>query len=117
MSLLARFQMVRSQTTPVVANLMQKDWYTFFWNLYLAATEGLPQPAEVVPLPASPGVYVAIIRGQLHVGGGNVSAVEFSRDGTNWFDTGLVEGFVEMDKADSVRVTYSVAPALTFFPM
>lgn len=118
MSLRASFAMTRNQTPIVGAGgLSQKDWFIFFYNLYLAVTEGKPQPEEAVEIGASPAVYQAIIRGQSHIVGGNVSAVEFSRNGTTWYDTGLVEGFVEMDARDHLRITYSVAPTVTFFPM
>lgn len=121
MTLRARFAMVRSQTPPMEdvggRRMAQKDWFLFFTNLYTAVTDGMSQPAEASVLGASPAVYTAVIRGQAHVGGGNVSLVEFSRDGTNWYDTGIVEGFVEMNTADSLRITYTVVPTLTFFPM
>lgn len=121
MTLRARFAMVRNQTPPIEnigeRKVAQKDWYLFFTNLYTAVTDGLPQSEEEVTIGASPAIYSAIIRGQAHVGGGNVSSVEFSRDGTNWYDAGIVEGFVEMDRADSIRITYAVAPTVTFFPM
>lgn len=121
MTLRARFAMVRNQTPPIEnigeRKVAQKDWYLFFTNLYTAVTDGLPQAEEGALIGASPAIYTAVIRGQVHVGGGNVSSVEFSRDGTNWYDAGIVEGFVEMDRADSIRITYAVAPTLTFFPM
>jgi hypothetical protein len=121
MTLRARFAMVRNQTPPTERigerAVSQKDWYLFFTNLYTAVTDGLPQPEEEVTIDASPAVYTAVIRGQAHIGGGNVSSVEFSRNGTDWYDTGLVDGFVEMDKADSLRITYTVLPTVTFFPM
>ncbi len=121
MTLRAKFSMVRNQTPPVERvgdkPVAQKDWFVFFYNLYLAVTEGLPQAEEAIPLSASPFIYTAIIRGQAHVSGGNVSSVEFSRDGSTWYDTGFVEGFVDMDRTDHLRVTYTVAPTLTFFPM
>jgi len=118
MSLLARFAMTRNET-PIVAQgaLAQKDWYIFFYNLYLGVTEGLPQTEVTIPLIASPMTYTAVIRGQAHIGGGTVSVIEFSRDGTNWYDTGVTTGLVQMDKGDRLRVTYSVAPTFTYFPM
>jgi hypothetical protein len=118
MSLLARFAMVRNQT-PIMAagNLVQKDWFILFYNFYLAVTEGLPQPAVAISLTASPMTYTAVIRGQAHIEGGTVSVIEFSRDGTNWYDTGVTTGFVQMDKGDAIRVTYSVAPTIVYFPM
>ncbi|HEX2243745.1 MAG TPA: hypothetical protein VHK27_10920, partial [Gammaproteobacteria bacterium] len=66
---------------------------------------------------ASPFVYQAVIRGQAHIGGGTVSAVEFSRNGSTWYPAGITQGFVQMDARDSLRVTYTVAPSITFVPM
>lgn len=116
---LPRFSMARNQT-PIQGpqGLVQKDWYIFLYNLYLSVTEGMPQQPEALPLGASPFVYQAVIRGQAHIAGGTVSAVEFSRDrGTTWFNAGISEGFVQMDAQDQLRITYAVAPALTYFPM
>lgn len=121
MTLRARFAMVRNQTPPVEdvggRRMAQKDWFLFFTNLYTAVTDGLSQPAEASTLAASPAVYTAVIRGQAHISGGTVSLIEFSRDGTNWYDTGIVKGFVTMNASDSIRITYTVIPTLTFFPM
>lgn len=118
MGLLAFFQMPRSQQAVLGAGgLMDKDWYRFMVSLYNAATNGLPQPVETLTLGASPFDYTAVIRGQLNIAGGTVSAVELSRDRTNFFSAGLTAGFVQMDAGDVARVTYSVAPTLTYFPM
>lgn len=121
MSLLARFAMVRNQTPPMQRVgeqvLVQKDWYLFFTNLYNAVTEGLPQPEEAVTVTASPMTYTAVIRGQALVRGGTVSLIEFSRNGTNWYSTGATAGFVQMDRGDQLRVTYSVTPNIVYFPM
>lgn len=118
MTLRARFAMVRNQTPILGANeLAQKDWYLFFTNLWTAVTNGLPQAEEAVTVGTSPMTYTAIIRGQAHVTGGTVSVIEFSRDGTNWYDTAITAGFVQMDAGDFLRVTYAVAPTITYFPM
>lgn len=110
--------MNRSQTPLIISGgLPQKDWFVFFYNLYLAVTEGMPQEEQEQTVDASPATYTAVIRGQAHVGGGTVSAIEFSRNGTDWYDTGLTEGFVSMDARDMLRITYSSAPVLTYFPM
>lgn len=118
MTLRARFAMVRNQTPILGAgSLMQKDWYLFFTNIWTAVTEGMPQAEEAVTVTASPMTYTAVIRGQAHINGGTVSVIEFSRDGANWYDTGMTAGFVQMDKGDLLRVTYAVAPTINFFPM
>jgi len=118
MSLRAKFAMTRNQTPIVAAGaLAQKDWFIFFYNLYLAVTDGLAQPEEAIELTASPMTYTAILRGQAHVDGGTVSVIEFSRNGTDWYDTGITTGFVQMDARDLLRVTYAVSPTITYFPM
>lgn len=118
MTLRARFAMVRSQLPIVMERaIAQKDWFLFFTNLYTAVTDGLSQPEEASAVPTSPGIYTAVIRGQALIRGGTVSLVEFSRDGTNWYDAGVVKGFVQMNRGDSIRITYTVLPTLTFFPM
>lgn len=119
MTLRARFNMVRSQTPPIGAGgLAQKDWYLLWTNFWLAITEGMPQAPEAAVVGASPYVYTAVIRGQAHIGGGTVSAIEFSRDeGATWFNAGITSGFVQMDARDLLRVTYSVTPTITYFPM
>lgn len=118
MSLRASFQMVRSQS-PLLGpgSIAAKDWYVFFYSLYNAVTQGLPQAEATITPTASPFAYQAVIRGQLHVSGGTVSAIEFSRDGTTYYNTGVTSGFVQMDVGDFARVTYTVLPTLTYFPM
>ncbi len=118
MSLRSRFAMVRNQTPMVIERaITQKDWYLFFTNLYTAVTDGLPQPEEAATITASPMTYTAVIRGQANISGGTVSVIEFSRNGTDWYDTGITTGFVQMNRSDLIRITYAVAPNITFFPM
>lgn len=47
------------------------------------------------------------------VSGGTVTLVEFSRDGSTWFGMGLLAGQFELDPADSLRITYILAPTVT----
>lgn len=122
MSLLARFAMVRNQTPPTerVGDrvLVQKDWFLFFTNLYTAVTDGMPQAPEAATVGASPFTYTAVIRGQAHIAGGTVSLIEFSRDGgTTWYNAGVTSGFIQMDARDRIRITHTVTPTLTYFPM
>lgn len=90
-----------------------KDWFFFWAGLY----RGLP-PADVEPYTpgVSPDVYSAIKKGSMIVAGGTVSLVEFSRDGTNFYDTGAVAGMFPINASDQLRVTYTVAPTMTFVP-
>jgi len=115
MSLRAPFQMVPSQM-PVTgtSRLMEKSWYVLLYSIYNAVTQGLSQPEEAVTVGASPFVYQAVIRGQVFVNGGTVSAVEFSRNGTDYYPA---TSPVQMATKDFLRVTYSVAPTLIVVPM
>jgi hypothetical protein len=115
MTLRAKFAMVRSQTPVIISNaVMQKDWFLFLTNLYSAVIDGTPQDPEAVTIAASPMTYTALIRGQLFVVGGTVSALEFSRDGTTWYPA---VSPVQMDTRDLARITYSAPPAITYMPM
>ena len=118
MALNARFQMVTPQS-PLAeqGGLAAKGWYRWFTLVYQAVTEGLPQPEEAITVTASPFVYQAVLRGQLLITGGTVSAVAFSRDGTTWYNAGITAGFVQVDARDLVRITYSVLPTVIFVPM
>lgn len=71
-------------------------------------------PLASVTVGASPFTYVAQDSGRLIVQGGTVSLIEAGRKGT-FVTTGLTAGVVPVSRGDSVRVTYSVLPTLTFF--
>ena len=47
------------------------------------------------------------------VQGGTVSKVEYSRDGTTYYDVGVVAGMFRLSPSDFLRVTYTVAPTMT----
>ncbi len=90
-----------------------KDWY-FFWS---GLFRGLP-PGNVEPVTVgtSPYVYSAVKRGSMIVSGGTVSLIEFSRDGTTFYDMGQISGTFPLNASDQIRVTYSVTPDMTFIP-
>lgn len=96
---------------------VSKDWYIFFYNLYQAAINGLPQSVFSVTPGASPYTYQSTRKGQLIVNGGTVSAISLSRDGTTFYTTGQTQGVFQLDFQDFILITYTVAPTLTFFPM
>lgn len=50
------------------------------------------------------------------VSGGGVSKLEFSRDGTTFYDTGSYYGMFTLSPSDMLRVTYTQAPILTLIP-
>jgi hypothetical protein len=50
------------------------------------------------------------------VSGGGVSKLEFSRDGTTFYDTGSYYGMFSLSPSDKLRVTYATAPTMTLIP-
>ena len=87
--------------------------------MVLAVAIGSTAPAVTLPanqaVGASPYVYVNAsgVRQQVLVSGGTVTAVEVSRDGTNYFPAGVLAGSITLNPGDRVRVTYAVAPTMT----
>jgi hypothetical protein len=93
--------------------VIAKDWYFFWTGLF----RRLPPSREAAVTPgASPYIYSAPVGGALIVQGGTVTLIEFSRDGVTWFDVGVVAGMLPVNAADQLRITYAVAPTLTFVP-
>jgi hypothetical protein len=90
-----------------------KDWFLFWANLF----SGLPPGNETaLTIGASPYTYVAAVKGSLIVSGGTVSAIAFSRDGSTFYATGQTAGMFPLNARDSLRVTYTVLPTVTFVP-
>lgn len=90
-----------------------RDWYFFWAGLY----RGLPPENVTEPIAgASPYTYSALRRGSLIVSGGTVSLIEFSRDGTNFYDVGQTSGMFALNATDLLRITHAGAPDLVFVP-
>jgi len=90
-----------------------KDWYFFWTGLF----RGLAPAFEVPITPgASPYIYSPDVKGFVILTGGTVSLVEFSRDGTNFYDYGTTQGQFLLNGADQLRVTYTGAPDMVFVP-
>jgi hypothetical protein len=86
------------------------------WYRWMHDTDvGTPPSAETaVTVTASPFAYQAAKKGFLIITGGTVSLVQFTRVGT--YSTGVVSGMFPVDLGDTITVTYSGAPTITFVP-
>lgn len=78
---------------------------------------GLQLPSQdavvAVALGASPFDYKAPATGYVIVAGGTVSALAYGRDGT--FTTiGVVAGIIPISRGDTLRITYTVVPTVSF---
>jgi hypothetical protein len=88
-------------------------WYRFWQALY----QGRPPGAESVITPGtSPFTYQASQRGFIILQGGTVSLVQFSRGGVTNYTTGQTSGCFSLSAGDSLIVTYSATPNMTFVP-
>lgn len=54
--------------------------------------------------------------GDMIVSGGAVSAIDFSRNNATFYIVGVVSGVFSLSAYDFLRVTYTVAPTMTFIP-
>jgi hypothetical protein len=88
-------------------------WYRWINGMH----QGIPPAAEVsVIVKASPFTYVAPLAGNLIVNGGTVASIQFNRTTGKNYTTGQTSGMFNLSLGDSLIITYSVIPTLTFVP-
>ena len=75
-------------------------------------------PPSTITVTGSPFSYqnTTTFRADVIVQGGTVSKVEFSRDGSTWYDVGVTAGMFGLSPSDRLRVTYTGAPTMTLIP-
>lgn len=84
-------------------------------EMVLQPVERPTSAAEVVTPGASPYTYTATRDGFLIVQGGTVSQLDYRRIATN-VQIGVVAGLFPVQLGDGIRITYTVAPTVTFIP-
>lgn len=86
-------------------------WFRFFERL-----SGKGPAAETVSVTGSPKTIAIGQNGFLTVSGGTVSAIEYRRGTSGAFASiGATSGPVPVRNGDSVKITYTVAPTVTFY--
>jgi hypothetical protein len=77
-----------------------------------------PLPPAGVTVGTSPYLFRSLkgYRQRVVVRGGTVTLIEFSRDGTTFYDVGETSGMFFLDNGDYLRVTYSAVPTMTTIP-
>lgn len=109
-------------TLPAPVDLMRKRlsdlfrWTALAVNELIDRTETPVTAASAQTLSGSPYTFSDVVSdGLLVVRGGTVSLIEYGRQGV--FTTlGIASGLIPVKAGDSVRVTYTVAPTVTFIP-
>ena len=71
-----------------------------------------------ITVTASPFTYqnTTAFNGDVIISGGIVSNIEFTRDNTTFYTVRFIEGVLRLSPSDRVRVTYTVAPTMTYVP-
>src|SRR5271168_158761 len=106
------FNTAPTYDTPLtVKGSIHTAWYRFFQNVYKGAP---PSSETAVALSASPFAYQAPSGGFVIVRGGTVSAIQFTRSATTL--TGQTQGVFPMSQGDTLTITYSGVPSLTWVP-
>jgi PASTA domain-containing protein len=106
------------QTVPFVnpKGLTNVNWWTFLLNVSNQAL-GVNSPAEVTQtVGASPWTFTATIQGSVLVSGGPVTLIGYSHNGSVFYPTGQTGGIFQLSPGDQLQITYTNAPAVTFFP-
>ena len=91
-------------------------------NAMVLALDGLlpdavpqAQPSQAVTVGLSPYTFTASSNGALVIVGGTAALISIIRQGV-LIPSGLVDGIFPMSRLDQVRITYTIAPTVTFLP-
>lgn len=88
-----------------------ETWYQWFTRISQLSAE---RPIDPISLGASPFTYIARTIGHIFVTDGTVSAISLVRSGVAVACPSNI--FIPVAANDSVTVTYSVLPTMTFIP-
>lgn len=86
-------------------------WYRFFVRIAQLSAE---RPIEAISVGVSPFVYTARTIGHVFVTGGTLSSIALERSGVSLAVPSDI--FIPVAANDTVTVTYSVLPDMTFIP-
>jgi len=78
-----------------------------------------PRPVSSITVGASPFVYqnTDFYPEDIIISGGTVSSIEWSRDGSTYYNLGITAGKVRLEVGEYLRVTYTAAPTMTKIPL
>ena len=103
---------IPTYSVPLIqGNKTSSVWYRFLTNFWNGVA---PEVESAITLGASPYSFVSPFRGFLIVRGGTVSAIQFTRSVTTL--TGLTAGIFPLNQGDTLTITYTVLPTVTFVP-
>ncbi len=91
-------------------------WYYLLQLLWRrSGGSGVPLPPVALVPTGSPFLYDTDISGTFIVDGGTVSEISIVRSAQN-IVTGVIAGAIPIMRGDTIAVTYTGAPTMTFLP-
>lgn len=105
-------QKLPNQRVPIAkeGGIVNEAWSRFFQGLVSP-----PSQVEPVTVGASPFDFTSSEPGSLVVRAGTVSAISLVRGGSA-LALGVTSGLIPVGIDDTIRITYTVAPTVTFIP-
>ena len=75
-------------------------------------------PRTTVTVTASPFTFTNTENCSIiaFIAAGTVTAIDFTRDGIVFDGCGLLAGQVSLNPNDKVRITYTIAPTMAYYP-
>ena len=107
---------LQTATTGNTTNISSLTTTTNNNTAAIATLNAAPGAVAPVTVGASPFTFKASQKGALVISGGGLRRVEITRDGTTFYSTGAFRGMFPLSTNDSMRVTFTAVPVLTFFP-
>lgn len=91
-----------------------RGWYQFFAGLWSGQPTGQLSALSVGPSPFS---YVAPVGGSVLISGGSTTQIQLSRDGMNFYVTGVTSGVIPVSQGDTLKVTFPTSvPTMVMVP-
>jgi 3D (Asp-Asp-Asp) domain-containing protein len=85
------------------------------WFRFLQQLVNQPAASAAITVSASPFTYTASFPGNVVINGGTVTGLSVSR-GTTSVTVATTQKIIPLGQGDSVVVTYSVLPTMTWLP-
>lgn len=95
-------------------NIIERTWYQFLSDIWKGRPSGAVSSVSSL---TSPLIYQAQSKGFMIVQGGTVTIIQFTRDRSTNYNTGQTSGIFPLAQGDSLIVSYSSVPTMTWVPL
>ncbi len=107
-----------SDNSPLILKSDPKYYEGLIGNLFVtnAVTNAT---ITTLPITSSPFIYQNLdgISEYIAISGGSNVVIEWSKDGSNWYNIGLTSGVIRLEAFEYVKITFTSPPNLTVIPI